>query len=261
MEVMRGLVALLLLAAVSGAGDKDEAQKEASPGEIEIGDPGAAIEDTAVAKREIARFSEKMKAATDDAERVALLTRLGGWDHALVFRAASKYVRHKREPVAIAAIIACARQSTSSSAGAFLFKAIAREKREPVICALWVATGRRGYDKTSAYNAAMKVLQNKKGEVLKAATRYVGYIKAKKAFRVLAELLKEPSRSLPPGPSGEVRVMPASYWQAIYDSWSANLPHVRWALSQLVPGETFETKDEAREWAESEGRKHGIRWK
>ena len=160
MEVRRGLLAFLLVAAVAGAGDKDE--KKRTPGEIEIGDPGATIEDTAVAKREIARFSEKMKAATDDAERVALLTRLGGWDHALVFRAASKYVRHKREPVAIAAIIACARQSESSSAGAFLFKAIAREKREPVICALWVAAGRRGYDKTSAYNAAMRCCRTRK---------------------------------------------------------------------------------------------------
>jgi len=258
---MRGLLALLLLVAVSGAGDKDDPRKKASPGEIEIEDPGATIEDTAVAKREIARFQEKMKAATDDAARIALLTRLGGWNHALVFRAASKYVRHKSEPVAIAAIVACARQSGSRGAGAFLFKGIAREKREPVICALWVATGRRGYDKTSAYNAAMKVLQNEKDEVLKAATRYVGYIKAKKAFRVLAELLAEPPRSLPPGRDGEPRKMPASYWQAIHDSWAANLPHARWALSQLVPGETFETKDEARQWAETDGKKHGIRWK
>ena len=257
----RGLFALLLLAAVTGAGDKDEPRKKAPPGEIEIEDPGATIEDTAVAKREIARFAGKMKAATGDAERVALLTRLGGWNHALVFRAASKYVRHKSEPVAIAAIVACARQSGSPSAGGFLFKAIAREKREPVICALWVATGRRGYDKTSAYKASLKVLQNTKGEVLKAATRYVGYIRPKKAFRVLAELLAEPSRSLPPGRDGEPRKMPASYWQAIHDSWAANLPHVRWALSQIVPGETFETKEEARGWAESEGRKHGIRWK
>lgn len=253
----RGLVALLLVAALSVGEDK----KKPTPGEIEIEDPGATIEDVAVAKREVERFTEKMKVAADDAERVALLTRLGGWNHGLVFRAASKYVRHKSEPVAIAAIVACARQSGTSSAGSFLFKRISREKREPVICALWVAAGRHGYDKTSAYNAALKVLQNAKGEVLKAATRYVGYIKAKKAFRVLAEMLAEPSRSLPPGPSGEVRKMPDSYWQAIHDSWAANLPHVRWALTQLVPGETFETKDEARQWAETEGRKHGIRWK
>jgi hypothetical protein len=259
MEVRRGLLAFLLVAAVAGAGDEDK--KKRTPGEIEIEDPGATIEDTTVAKREVARFAEKMKAAADDAARVALLTRLGGWDHALIFRAATKYIRHKSEPVAIAAIVACARQSRSSSAGSVLFKGIAREKREPVICALWVGAGRHGYDKTSAYKAALKVLQNTKGEVLKAATRYLGYIKAKKAFRVLAELLEEPSRSMPAGPSGEVRLMPASYWQAIHDSWFANLPHARWALSELVPGETFETREEAREWAEAEGKRHGIRWK
>ena len=99
MEVTRGLVALLVLAAVSLAEDK----KEPTPGEIEIEDAGATIEDTAVAKREVARFQEKMKAAADDAERVALLRRLGGWNHALVYRAASKYVSHKSEAVAIAA--------------------------------------------------------------------------------------------------------------------------------------------------------------
>lgn len=254
----RGLLALLVLAAVSLA---EEDKKKPTPGEIEIEDPGATIEDTAVAKREVARFLEKMKAAADDAERIALLARLGGWNHALVFRAASKHVKNRSEPVAIAAIVACARQSDTASAGSFLFKRIAREKREAVICALWVGAGRHGYDKSAAYKAALKVLQNTKGEVLKAATRYLGYIKAKKAFRVLAELLEEPSRSMPPGRDGEPRKMPAAYWQAIHDSWAANLPHARWALSQLVPGETFETKDEAREWAESEGKKHGIRWK
>ncbi|MHC4970879.1 MAG: hypothetical protein ACYTG3_00955 [Planctomycetota bacterium] len=255
----RCLLALVVLAGLSAAQDKETQPKTA--GEIEIEDAGATIEDAAVAKREVARFGEKMKAAADDAERVALLTRLGGWNHTLVFRAASKYVKHKSEPVAIAAIAACARQAATASAGGFLFKRISREKREPVICALWVGAGRHGYDKTSAYKAALKVLKNEKGEVLKAATRYLGYVKAKKAFRVLAELLEEPPRSMPAGPNGEVRVMPASYWQAIHDSWFANLPHVRWAMSQLVPGETFETKEEAREWAEAEGRKHGIRWK
>jgi hypothetical protein len=259
MEVTRGLLVLVIVAGLAGAEDK--AQKKPTPGEIEIEDAGATIEDDAVAKREVARFAEKMKAAADDAERVALLTRLGGWNHALVFRAASKYIRHKSEPVAIAAVVACARQSATPGAGAFLFRALGREKREPVVCALWVAAGRRGYAKTTAYNAALKVLKNEKGEVLKAATRYLGYIKAKKAFRVLAELLEEPPSSMPAGRDGESRPMPASYWQAIHDAWYANLPHVRWALSQLVPGETFETKEEARDWAEAEGRKHGIRWK
>ncbi|MHC4136487.1 MAG: hypothetical protein ACYTDU_00580 [Planctomycetota bacterium] len=252
----RGLLAFLLLAAVSGAGDKDK--KKPTSGEIEIEDPGATIEDAAVAKREVARFEEKMKAAAGDAERVALLTRLGGWNHALVFRAASKHINHKSEPVAIAAIVACARQSGTPRAGAFLFRSIGREKREPVICALWVATGRHGYDKAPAYNAAIKVLQKTKGEVLKAATRYFGFIKAKRAFRVLAEMLEEPTMSRP---SGDKRKLPDSYWQEIRDSWEANRPHVRWALSQIVPGETFETKDEARGWAETDGKKHGIRWK
>lgn len=250
---------LLLLAALPVAGDGDK--KKPTPGEIEIEDPGGVIEDAAVAKREVERFSEKMKAARDDAERVALLERLGGWNHALVFRALSKDVKHKSEPVAIAAVVACARQSATSGAGAFLFRRIAREKREAVICALWVGTGRLGYDKPSAYNAALKTIKNTKGEILKAATRYLGYIKAKKAFRALAELLEEPPHSMPAGRDGEPRKMPDSYWQAIHDSWYANLPHARWALSQLVPGETFETKDEARQWAETEGKKHGIRWK
>ena len=91
MEVTRGVWALVVLAVLASAQDKKPKPK--TPGEIEIEDAGATIEDAAVAKREVARFDEKMKAAADDAERVALLTRLGGWNHTLVFRAASKHVK------------------------------------------------------------------------------------------------------------------------------------------------------------------------
>ena len=42
--------------------------------------------------------------------------------------------------------------------------------------------------------------------------------------------------------------------------WKENEPSVRWALSQFVEGESFETTAEAKQWAKSEGKKHGIEW-
>ena len=32
------------------------------------------------------------------------------------------------------------------------------------------------------------------------------------------------------------------------------------ALSEIVPGETFETTAEAKQWAETQGKEHGIEW-
>ena len=254
----RAILAVLLLAA-PGLAKKDDKPKKPTPGEIQIDDPGATIEDPAVAKREVERFEARMKAAADDAARIKHLTKLGGWDHPDVFRAASRYIRDRSEPVAIAAVVACARQGESAAkAGPYLFRAIGREKREAVVCALWIGAARLGYDKKPGYNGATKVLQKEKGEVLKAATRYLGYIKAKQAFRMLAERLAEPTYSRP---SGDARKMSDAFWRALHDSWEANRPHVQWALAQLVPGESFETKEEARQWARSEGKKHGIRWK
>ncbi|MHC4549040.1 MAG: hypothetical protein ACYTEZ_09690 [Planctomycetota bacterium] len=256
---MRAVAVLLLLPVLAWAEDAGKKQKKRTPGEIAIEDPGTTIEDPAVAKREVARFLDKMKAAADDAERVRLLTRLGAWDHPEVFKTASRYLRHKSGPVAVAAVVACARQAESRErAGALLYRSLGREKREAVACALWVGAGRLGYDRKPAFTAALKILSKERGEIRKAATRYLGYTRAKQAFRPLAEQLDEPTYARP---SGDARKMPESYWRELHDSWAGNRPHVQWALSRLVPGETFETRDEARQWAETEGKKHGIRWK
>jgi hypothetical protein len=90
-----------------------------------------------------------------------------------------------------------------------------------------------------------------------AAARYFGYVKAKQAFRMLAEALDEPRPTLPPDDPANP---PASYWKARWEEWSHNVPYYRWAISQIVEGETFETTAEAKKWAETHGEEHGIEW-
>jgi hypothetical protein len=73
---------------------------------------------------------------------------------------------------------------------------------------------------------------------------------------MLAEKLDEPKNTLKVGETAP----PESYWRELWYEWKSNRPHIQWALSEIVPGETFETREEAQGWAETEGRKHGIRW-
>jgi len=248
---------LFVLAALCTGEEKDK-KKKLTPAEIVIPDPGTPIEDPAVAKQEVARFNEAMKAAGDAAEQARLVERLGRWDHAAVLKAVSKLLKHKESAVAIAAATACARQAGNApKAGAALYKTLGREKREDVACAVIVGMGRIGYAKKSAQAVIEKIFRKETEERHKAAARYFGYIKAKGAFRMLAERLDKPEMSRP---SGDKRVMPTSHWQKIWEDWDAAKPHVQWALSQLVLGETFETMSEARDWARAEGKKHGIKW-
>jgi hypothetical protein len=255
------LLALLLLPALAAADDAKpaaEPAKKKTAAEVEIPDPGTAIEDSAVARQEIARFEKEMKDAKDDpSKEVALLERLGGWDHPDVLKAAAKYMKDREVTVAVAAVVAVARQGKSKdAAGKALFAVVKSEKRTDILCAAMVGMGKVGYDNKSAIGEAQKLFQKDTRETHKAATRYFGYIKHKPAFRQLAEKLEEPHPANPNDPNNP----PESYWKERWMEWDSNVPYTRWALSQLVEGETFETLEEAKQWAESEGKEHGIEW-
>ncbi|MFI5403755.1 MAG: HEAT repeat domain-containing protein [Planctomycetota bacterium] len=262
---MRLLVLLLLLPALVLGEDEKPAEKppEEKPGkrktaaELDIPDPGSGIDDPAVARQEIARFDKEMRAAPSPAKEAELLLALGGWDHPDVLKAVTKYLRDKERDVAVAAAIAIARQSRSKeAAGKILLGTLRSEKRTDVVCAAIVGMGRLGFDNKGAVNEVMKFFQRDTKETHKAATRYLGYIKYKPAFRQLAEKLEEPVSKNPNDPTNP----PASYWKERWEEWSSNVPYTRWALSQLVEGESFEQVQEAKQWAESEGKKHGIEW-
>jgi hypothetical protein len=256
MRLLLPILTLVGAALAAPDADKDE-KKEPTAGEVVIPDPGTPIADKAVARQQVERFASSFKAAADDAERVRLLEKLGGWDHPEVLKAASKHLRAKNEAVAVAAIIACARQSTSrAAAGRQLARVFASDERTPVACAAIVGLGRMGYDKRSTRKEIVKVFKRDTKETHKAAARYFGYVRDKSAFRMLAEKLDEPKNTLKVGETAR----PESYWRELWYEWKSNKPYVQWALSEIVPGETFETTDEARGWAETEGRKHGIRW-
>jgi hypothetical protein len=257
---MRRIAALLVLPAVLLAEDEKpaaEAPKKKTAAEIEIPDPGTPVEDAAVARQEVARFEKEMKEAKDPAKEVELLGRLGGWDHPDVLKAAAKHVKDKEVTVAVAAVVAVARQGKSKeAAGKTLLGVVKTEKRTDIVCAAFVGMGKLGYDNKAAIAEAQKHFQRDARETHKAATRYFGYIKWKPAFRQLAEKLDEPHAANPNDPNNP----PESWWKERWMEWNSNVPYTRWALSQLVEGETFETTAEAKQWAESEGRKHDIEW-
>lgn len=256
---------ILLLACLAVHADEEsdlakmrERADASRPGGIEIPDPGTKIEDSSVARQEVSRFRKEMRAAKDDPEKqIELLTRLGDWDHRLILDEARKHVRDRHHHVAAAAIVAVARQASSADkAGSTLYKCL-RDDRTTVICAALVGMGKLGYDKASVRRKAYSYFQQDTDERHKAATRYLGYIKDKSAFRMLAEHLDEPTGpSNPNDPSNP----PASYWKKKWMDWATNVYYTRWAISQLVPGETFETKSEAQLWAEKHGADHGIEW-
>ena len=255
---MRTLLLLLILPALLLAEEREEEKpKRKTAGELEIPDPGTAIEDSAVARKEVARFLKEWKSAQGAEQKIKALTRLGGFDHSDILKAATKHTKDRDHTIAIAAVVVIARQSRSKvKAGKTLLGVLRKEKRNHVICAALVGMGRLGYDHKSAVKEAIEFFRRDTKETHKAATRYFGYIKYKNAFRMLAEKLDEPVAEKvndPMNPS-------TAWWKERWIEWKSNVEYTRWALSELVEGETFETKNEAREWVETEGKAYGLEW-
>ena len=266
-------LAVLLCGTLAVADDKEPDANEGEPdakegepapkvekgaGDVEIGDFGVPIADRAVASSEVARFQTAMKDAKrkkDDDKKVELLRKLSEKDHAVIYKELTKWVKNKDHRVATTAVIGIARQKSSAKkAGPFLQKLIGREKRTDPICAAIVGMGVLNYKR--AFKDVRKYFRKTLAEPHKAAARYFGYTKAKQTFRMLAEELEAPRPSNPNDPNNP----PASYWEERWKKWKANEPAIRWALAQFVEGETFETTAEAKQWAETEGKKHGIEW-
>jgi hypothetical protein len=261
---MKTLASLLLLAGLALPDDKPAAEKppekRKTGAEIESPDPGTAIEDPAVARQEVVRFEKEMDQAKGAPAEVAAIERLAGFDHPDVLKALQKYVKDKERDVAVAAIVGVARQVKSKeAAGKALLGVLKNEKRTDVVSAAVVGMGRLGYDNKNAISEATKLFQKDTRDTHKAATRYFGFIRYKPAFRMLAEKLDEP-RPIAENQNNPGANPPASYWKERWEEWNSNVPYTRWALAQLVEGETFEKRDEAKQWAESEGKKHGIAW-
>jgi len=259
-------VAILLLAAALVIADDEKKQgdpqaappKPAKAGDIEIGEPGVPIADSSVAASEVAKFQTAMKEAKrkkNEPARLELIQKLGEKDHPLIYKEATKWVKDKNYKVATAAVVAIARQKTSiKKAGPYLARVLKSAKRTNVTCAAIVGLGVLEY--TKAYKDVRKQWRKTRGEPHKAAARYFGYTKAKQAFRMLAEELDEPHPTNPNDPDNP----PASWWEERWKEWKENEKAIHWALSQMVPGESFETTVEAKEWVAKHGKAHGIEW-
>ncbi|MHC4136486.1 MAG: hypothetical protein ACYS0K_16070 [Planctomycetota bacterium] len=265
---MRLLLVLLLVPALLFAQDEkagakqgekqNEKPKKKLAGDLDIPDPGAPIEDSATARQEVSLFHKGMRKAESDKRRIELLQRLGNYDHPEIVKVAGKYLKHKNHPVAIAAVVTCARQSKAKDkAGSVLLKQLKKEKRPKVVCALLIGMGKLGFLHKTAVKEAQKYHDRDTKETHKAATRYFGYVKYKPAFKRLASNLDEPMAKDPDDPTNP----PASWWKERWMEWNTNVSYTRWALAQIVPGETFDSEEEAKQWALTVGREHGIEWK
>ena len=77
----------------------------------------------------------------------------------------------------------------------------------------------------------------------------------------MAEKLDEPKNTNPPVGKKKLPVLSKAERRKLWYEWKAAYPHVHWAMSEMIPGETFETTREARDWALSkDGKKHKIKW-
>jgi hypothetical protein len=90
--------------------------------------------------------------------------------------------------------------------------------------------------------------------MLRAAVRYFGVTKEKRAVTFLIALVDEP---VPADPNSGTNP-PAEYWKARYDSWKPCLPEVVWALKEIT-GMEFESGRRWKAWYEEEGKKAGMK--
>jgi len=246
-----------LVLAQEGADEKKKPKKPGA-GDIVFTQIAVKVADASVARQHVSRFQKEFKASRKDVEaRNKALQRLGKWDHALVLTEAKKHIKDKSFPVAVEAVRVCVSQTSDpGKTGKALYAALKKEKRTNVVCALLVGMGVLGCKDKNSRKQATKYFKRDTTESHKAAVRYLGYIKDKSAFRMLAEKLDEPKPKRPDDPLNP----PASWWRERWFEWESAYPHVVWAMSELVPGETFETTKEAEGWAKSEGAKYRIKW-
>ena len=233
---------------------KKEKEKYVKPADRDLEEPGVKIEDSKVARQKVSAFEKEFKAIKNDMKQAELVQTLGQWDHPLILKKAQSLIRSKNRFVAVEAVFVCARQGDGKKVGKTLHGLLKREKRTDIVCGLLVSLGKIGY--TTAFKDAESYYRRDTKDTHRAATRYFGFIKSKKAFRLLAEKLDYPR----PKDIDDPNNPPASWWAERFKEWELTVPFTKWAINQLVPGETFDSTREAKEWAIANGKKHKIKW-
>ena len=233
---------------------KKEEKKYVKPADRDLDEPGVTIEDSKVARQKVSQFEKQFKATKNRMKQAELVQTLGQWDHPLILKKAQSLIKNKNRFVAVEAVFVCARQGDGKKVGKTLHGILKREKRADIVCGILVSLGKIGY--TAAYKQAVLYYERDTKDAHRAATRYFGFIKSKKAFRLLAEKLDFPKPKDVDDPNNP----PASWWAERYKEWELTIPFTKWAINGLVPGETFDSTREAREWAQANGKKHKIKW-
>ena len=132
-----------------------------------------------------------------------------------------------------------------------------KKSRHPEIGAAAItALGRVGWSK-SGYAQLRDLWDASPKEVKRALAAAFGAQKEKQAFSLLVDNMAEPAPDNPNSASNP----PASYWRKRWTEWNYYKREVRVAL-QEVTGESFQTQEQAIEWAKSgPGRKLKYKYK
>lgn len=188
--------------------------------------------------------------------------------HALFVPELKKLLADRRDAVAAAAAEALGSQGDAEAAGALL-KLAANEERERGFLRFGTAKaaaieslGRLGVNK--GFDVIRKtcdmLLMEKETRatyakpILRAAIRYFGLTKEKKAVGILVSHFEEPAPDDPAAGSNP----PEAYWKARHDIWVEIKPEVVWALKEIT-GKEMESGRRWKNWLEDEGKKEGMK--
>ena len=244
---------------------REREEREAKkPGALQIPDPGTEGRGKRRSRgSRVARFQKAWKANKKNSEELIKAIdapRASGTTPRSSRSSSRSIVSHKDHTVAVAAVVAVARQTTSpKKAPSTLMRALKKEKRTRghLRGSRW-GSASLGYQEGKTRSSSRRKHHRKDTSEKpqgRGALLRLHQVQGRRSV-CLAEHLDEPYPENVNSPSNP----PASWWEERFKEWQSNVPFTRWAIAQLVEGETFESESEAKQWAESEGGKHGIAW-
>jgi hypothetical protein len=179
-----------------------------------------------------------------------------------------KLLNDKRDKVVAAAAEALGSQGNEEAAVPLL-KLVSNEERERGFlkygharAAAIEAVGRLGVNK--AFDSVRKIQESLLNEkeakatytkpILRAAIRYFGLTKEKKAVGILVGHFDEPVPENPNSGSNP----PEAYWKARHEIWQEIKAEVVWALKEIT-GKEMESGRRWKNWLDDEGKKEGMK--
>jgi hypothetical protein len=203
---------------------------------------------------------KKVAKAKTAADALPAFDALAGLTHPDFEAALAKHLGHSLRDVAVRAAAEVGKRP-SPKTGATLWKGwtlAINDKRPDVRGGILTAMGAAGIALDGKQYAEVEALWKKAADVpsmLGIATYFKTIATDKRPCRILAEWLDEPRAG---GNVEDGSNPPAEWWEARWKTWSAVKGVVAEAL-KAITGQTFHSKDEAKEWFEKNP-KFGFTW-